>query len=87
MAKGDSVKKAARQSETHRIRNRAARSELRTVVRQARDSASADNGEAADAAVKDAIVQLDKARSKNLLHRNNVARKKSRLMKRLNSTG
>jgi small subunit ribosomal protein S20 len=78
LAKGDSVKKAARQSETHRIRNR--------VVRQARESASDDNGETADATVKSAIAQLDKARSKNLLHRNNVARKKSRLMKRLNST-
>lgn len=85
MAKGDSVKKRARQSETRRNRNRAARSELRTVVRQARDAA-ADNGETADADVKGAITQLDKARSKNLLHRNNVARKKSRLMKRLNAT-
>jgi len=85
LAKGDSVKKAARQSETRRNRNRAARSELRTVVRQAREGAD-DNGDTSDADVKDAIAQLDKARSKNLLHRNNVARKKSRLMKRLNAT-
>ena len=34
---------------------------------------------------KDAISALDKANQKGVLHKNNVARKKSRLTKKLNS--
>jgi small subunit ribosomal protein S20 len=39
--------------------------------------------EAADKAVKDAVVALDKAAQKGALHRKNAARRKSRLAKTL----
>jgi small subunit ribosomal protein S20 len=41
--------------------------------------------EAAEPAVNDAVRALDKAATKNVVHRNNSARKKSRLMAKLNS--
>ena len=45
---------------------------------------AADAVGAAEQAVKDAVVALDKAASKGAIHRNNAARRKSRIMKQLN---
>ena len=43
----------------------------------------ADDAEASEGAVRDATVALDKAAQKGAIHRNNAARRKSRIMKRL----
>jgi small subunit ribosomal protein S20 len=65
------------------VRNRTFRSKARTEVKKAR--ALIQTGNAADArqATLEAIRTLDKAASKGILHANNAARRKSRLMKRL----
>jgi small subunit ribosomal protein S20 len=77
-----SAKKMVRVAERRRLRNQAARSTVRTYVRKAESAVRA--GEEAEAPVREAIRALDKAVTKGILHRNNVARRKSRLMKKLN---
>ncbi|MEX0785847.1 MAG: 30S ribosomal protein S20 [Dehalococcoidia bacterium] len=80
-----SAKKRHRQSETRRVRNQARRTEARTVVRQAREAIASGDGDAATAAVRQAVSVLDRTARKGVLHPNNVARRKSRLMRKLNA--
>jgi small subunit ribosomal protein S20 len=67
------------------MRNRVIKAKMRTIVKQAQTAVVADDKEAAQAAVVAAISQLDKAAQKGVLHPNNAARRKARLMKRLNA--
>jgi len=75
--------KRNRQNEKRRLRNRVYRGKARTYVRNA--FAAMETGEQveSEAAVKEAIKALDKAAEKGVIHKNNAARRKSRLMKRL----
>ena len=59
------------------------RRRARTFVAKARRLMSANDVEAAGQAVKDAVVALDKAAQKGVLHQNNAGRRKSRIMKQL----
>lgn len=59
------------------------RRRARTFVAKARRLMSANDVEAAEQAVKDAVVALDKAAQKGVLHQNNAGRRKSRIMKQL----
>ena len=73
-----SAKKRMRQTRTRTARNKAARSELRTIIKKVRGAASPAE---ASAAMKDAEAMLDRAGRKNIVHRNTAARTKSRLAK------
>jgi len=75
--------KRNKQNEKKRILNRVFRGRARTYISKARKAIL--SGEQADAvtSVKDAIKALDKAAQKGILHKNNAARRKSRLMKQL----
>ncbi|MEO8364538.1 MAG: 30S ribosomal protein S20 [Ilumatobacteraceae bacterium] len=65
-------------------RNRAVKSELRTRIKNASDTAGTpENTEALRLAVK----RLDMAASKHVIHPKQAARKKSRLMKKINASG
>jgi small subunit ribosomal protein S20 len=75
--------KRNKQNEKKRIRNRVARGAARTFVAKARTSIEGANPEEARAATIAAISALDKAAQKGVLHKNNAARRKGRLMKRL----
>jgi small subunit ribosomal protein S20 len=81
MANIKSQKKRNRQNETRRLRNKGVRSELKTRVKVAQDGVAA-GGEDADAQVRAAQKRLDKAGSKGIIHKNQAARRTSRLMKR-----
>ena len=83
MANHKSALKRIRSNERKRVRNRMVRSRARTEVKQARAAIETGDLESARAATIDAIRALDKAASKGIIHRNNAARRKSRLMKRL----
>jgi small subunit ribosomal protein S20 len=75
--------KQMRQNEKRRARNRMVRSSTRTAMKKANILiASGDEQEATDA-VRQAISALDKAAQKGVIHPNNAARHKSRLMKKL----
>jgi small subunit ribosomal protein S20 len=81
MANIKSQKKRNRQNETRRLRNKGVRSELKTRVKAAQDGV-ATGGEDVDAQVRAAQKRLDKAGSKGIIHKNQAARRTSRLMKR-----
>jgi small subunit ribosomal protein S20 len=75
--------KRNRQNEKRRIQNRIFRGRARTFVAKARTAMESGNGEETQAAVLQAISELDRAATKGVIHKNNAARRKSRLMKRL----
>lgn len=83
MAKTSSAKKRIRQNQKRRLRNRTFRGRARTSVKKARLAMEAGNVEDAREATMEAVKALDKAAEKGILHRNNAARRKSRLVKRL----
>lgn len=71
--------KAMRQANKRRLRNRSARTSLRTVVRKVHEAIATHDAGAVEAALKTAAKQLDQAASKKFIHRNKAARLKSRL--------
>ena len=75
--------KSARVSVRKRAMNAPLRRRARTFIARARRLMSASDVEAAEQAVKDAVVALDKAAQKGALHENNANRRKSRIMKQL----
>ena len=78
--------KRNRQNEKRRLRNKAVRSEVKTRVKRALTVAE-DGGEDRDEALRQAIKRIDKAASKGVIHKNQAARRKSRLMKRVTGAG
>lgn len=78
MANIKSAEKRWRQSLKRRMRNRGVRTSVRTHIKTVNRSLGA--GEADDDALKQAVRALDKAAEKGIIHPNNAARRKSRLM-------
>lgn len=83
MANIKSQIKRMRQNEKRRLRNRYFKGRARTFVKKARQSIQKGSLEEAIQATRMAVSALDKAAEKGILHKNNAARRKSRLMKRL----
>jgi small subunit ribosomal protein S20 len=81
MANIKSQIKRNRQNERRRERNKAARTELKTRVRQAAEAASADADDTPEK-VRLAQKRLAQAGSKGTVHKRQAARRTSRLMKR-----
>jgi small subunit ribosomal protein S20 len=79
-----SALKRIRSSARKRARNKPVRSALKTHVKSAQMQIVAGSDEAAEAVVR-AISALDKAANKGIIHRNQAARRKARLMARLNN--
>jgi small subunit ribosomal protein S20 len=77
--------KRNRQNEKRRQRNKAVRSELKTRVKRAVEATEAGGEEAADA-TRIAMKRIDKAAAKGVIHKNEAARRKSRLEKRLSAS-
>jgi small subunit ribosomal protein S20 len=63
-------------------RNKAVRAEVKTRVKAAQTAAGTDD---ATEALRLAVKRIDKAAQKGVMHKNAAARKKSRLMKQLQS--
>ena len=78
-----SAKKRVKVNATKALRNKAMKSNLKTILKKA-DAAIAENSADKEAVVKLAVKGLDQAGAKGLLHKNNVARKKSNLVSKLN---
>jgi small subunit ribosomal protein S20 len=84
LANHKSALKRIRTSERRRQRNHLVISSTRTAVKKARLATQpGSEPQPAREAIVNAIRTLDKAANKGILHKNNVARRKSRLMKRL----
>ena len=84
MPNNAAAEKRMRQEQKRRLHNRSIKSIVKTQVTKAR--AAIASGEDAEAAVRVAASELDRAAKKGVIHRNNAARRKSRLMKQLNAT-
>ncbi|PDV97967.1 30S ribosomal protein S20 [Candidatus Chloroploca asiatica] len=83
MANTQSAKKRIRSNARKHERNTVYRSRVKTMVKKA--EMSIFSGTPDEEAVRDAISTLDKAAVKGIIHKNNAARRKSRLMKKLNA--
>ena len=84
MPNNAAAEKRMRQERKRRLHNRMVKSIVKTQITKARlaiDTGAEDAGEAVQAAVS----ELDRAAKKGVIHRNNAARRKSRLMKQLNT--
>lgn len=84
MANTKSALKNVRKSARRRELNRVFRSRARTFVKKTRLQIEAGELEEAQATAHQAIKALDKAAQKGIIHKNNAARSKSRLMRQLN---
>jgi small subunit ribosomal protein S20 len=84
MANIKSQKKRNRQNERRRDRNKAVRTELKTRVKVA-SAAIATEAEDAQELVQSAQKRLGKAASAGIIHKNQAARRTSRMMKRAHS--
>lgn len=78
MANIKSAKKRVLVQAKREARNKACRSNLKTVIKQA-NAATAANAENKDALVKAAVKKIDQACAKGIIHKNCAARKKSTL--------
>jgi small subunit ribosomal protein S20 len=78
------AEKTTRAQENRRIINRRVKTASRTAVKKAHMQLAKGDTEGAPKAVADALKALDKASSKSVIHRNNAARRKSRLQISLN---
>ena len=84
MPSSKSAQKQERVSERKRLRNRSVRSLAKTNIIKAEKLIFSGELESAQVASVAAISSLDKAAEKKSIHPNNAARRKSRLMKKLN---
>ena len=75
--------KSARSSESKRIRNRGLSATTRNLVARARNAINQEDAGTATDLVSQASRALDKTAQKGLIHRNNAARQKSRLVTQL----
>lgn len=83
MANTKSALKRIRIAEKRRERNTSYNSRVKTLLKKAEQTIA--SGTADVAAITAAISTLDKAATKGVIHKNNAARRKSRLMKKVNA--
>ena len=84
MPNNPAAEKRMRQEQKRRLHNRSIKSLVKTQITKARQAINGEDANS-EAAVRAAVSELDRAAKKGVIHRNNAARRKSRLMKQLNS--
>jgi len=87
LANSLSARKRARQAEKHRLRNASQRSHMRTTIKKVLAAIESGDKNAAEAAYKVAVPAIDRSVTKGLMHRNKVARHKSRLNNHVRNMG
>ena len=83
-SKKTSAEKRHAQSEVRRLHNKAIKSTCRTYAKQFVEAVHSKDKALAEAKLRTLVSELDSARSKGVLKRNAVSRKKSRMMKLFN---
>lgn len=84
MANIKSAKKRILVTQTRTERNKAIRSKVKTSIKKVYAAIDANDKEAALVALKNATVEIDKACTKGVYHKNNASRKVSRLAAAVN---
>ena len=89
MANIKSQIKRNKQNERRRVRNKAARSEIKTRIKSSIRVAEVEGAdtEASVEALRAAVKRLDKAAAKGIIHKNQASNRKSRLMRRIARVG
>ncbi|MFM9413945.1 30S ribosomal protein S20 [Peptococcus simiae] len=85
MANLKSAKKRAKVADVRRVRNNSKLTAMRTAIKNFDKAVEAQDKEAAKEAMAIAVKRIDQIGSKGLLHKNNVANKKSRIAKAFNN--
>ena len=85
MANIKSAKKRVLKKKKKAERNKSIKSAVKTSIKKVEAAVAAKDKEAAVAALTNAISTIDKAATKGVYHKNNAARKVSRLSKAVNS--
>jgi len=85
MANIKSSAKRALLIEKATLKNKSAKSLMKTNIRKFDAAASSDDRETAESAYKTAVKTVDRAATKGLIHKNKAARRKSSLTKKLNA--
>ena len=80
-----SAKEEMRKAQRRTVINKASRSKAKTMIVKTENLIAAGDVEGARATANAAMSALDKAAEKGTIHANNAARRKSRLMKRVNA--
>ena len=81
-----SAEKRVRVAETKAMQNKVVKSALKTSIKKFETTVATGDSAAASAAYTNAIKKVDSASSRGILHKNNAARKKSQMTKKLNAT-
>jgi len=84
VAKSKTPAKRARRAEANRLRNKAQKSRLKTSIRKYEATIKEVNVDAAGDNLQQAISLIDKSVSKDIMHKNTAARRKSKLAKKFN---
>lgn len=87
MANIKSAKKRILVTRTKAARNKSIKSSVKTAMKKVEAAVALNDKAAAEAALTDAISTISKATAKGVYHKNNCARKVSRLTKAVNSIG
>lgn len=77
--------KRVKTSNERNVQNNMTKSAMRTSVKKVEAAVVLNDAEAAKNSFAEAASKLDKAAAKGLIHKNAAARKKSRLMKKMNT--
>ena len=86
MANHKSALKRARQNELRRLRNKATKTRVKSIVKEVRSSVREASSEDVTVKLTAAQATIDKAAKKGVIHKKTAARKISRLTKLTNST-
>ncbi len=73
-----------RRTAKKRIRNVSVKSALKTYIKKVRTTATTGEAEATQTALSSAVSALDKAAQRGIIHKNQAARRKSRIAKAAN---
>ncbi len=87
MANTASARKRIRQTERRTVRNKARTSRMRTFIKAVETAIASGEHDAAAVALKQAQPEMQRAAGKGVVHRNQVARKLSRLSARVKALG
>ena len=79
------AKRRIKKTEKRRQHNKSIKSSMRTQLKKVRQAIDAGDKEQAQAELNLAMQKLDKAAKQNIVHKNQAARRKSRLQKQVNA--
>lgn len=78
--------KRMRQAEKRRVRNKSRKSEIKTYIKRFDEALQRGNRDEGEEYLNKSIKALDKAASDGIIHKNNAANRKSRLMAKYNKS-